>query len=111
MGGLGFRVKYNLAKYNLRLKGGRLQLKKINMAIVALTLLLAFLSYTAAEVSAVAQLKCNDLSSCCGAAGCEGPGTNTGCSISCQGGGSVTCCSNASGQCKCGGGGGIGIEE
>lgn len=84
-------------------------MKKINLAIVALTLLLAFLSHTAMEVGAVAQLKCIDLTGCCGAAGCEGPGTATGCSISCAGGGSASCCSNASGQCKCGGS--IGVEE
>jgi hypothetical protein len=85
--------------------------KKLNVAIATLTLLLTFLSYTSMEVRAVAQLKCNDLSSCCGAAGCEGPGTATGCNIACQGGGSITCCSNASGQCKCGGGGEFDIEN
>lgn len=77
-------------------------MKKINFAIVALTLLLAFLSYTAVERTAVAQISCASLSGCCGAAGCAGPGSPSGCTIECQGGGSVTCCSNASGKCRCG---------
>ena len=86
-------------------------MKKINLAIVVLTLLLAFLSHTLMEVRATAQLRCNDLAGCCGAAGCDGPGTASNCGITCQGG-SVSCCSSASGSCKCSGGGGdIGGEE
>jgi hypothetical protein len=77
------------------------QVKKINVVILAMTLLLVFLSYTAMEVGVAAQLKCRDLTSCCGAAGCEAAGTATGCIIQCQGGGRVLCCSNSSGQCQC----------
>ena len=87
-------------------------MKKLNLAIVALTLLLTFLCHNALEVRVAADLTCRDLAGCCGAAGCSGPGTATNCGISCQGGGSVSCCSNATGTCRCGGGGGeIGGEE
>jgi len=85
-------------------------MKKINVAIVAMALLLAFLSYTVMEVRAVAGITCQDLSGCCGASACQGPGTPSGCNIACQGGGSATCCSNASGSCKCGGGGDLELE-
>jgi hypothetical protein len=76
-------------------------MKKINVAILALTLLLGFLSYTVMEVKGEAQITCHSLTGCCGAAGCEGPGTPSGCSIECAGGGSVACCSNTSGKCRC----------
>jgi hypothetical protein len=82
-------------------------MKKINLAIAAMTLLLAFLSYTLLEVRAAA-ITCQDLSGCCGAASCQGPGTPNGCNIACAGGGSALCCSNASGKCVCGGSGGGG---
>jgi hypothetical protein len=77
-------------------------MRKINVVIVALMLMLAFLSYTALEVRAVAQITCHSLTGCCGAAGCSGPGRVNGCAIECQGGGTVACCSNASGKCICG---------
>ncbi len=80
-------------------------MKRINLAILAMGLLLVFQSYMMTEVKVSAELTCQDLSTCCGAAQCEGPGTPSGCSISCQGGGQVTCCSNKSGRCICGPGG------
>jgi hypothetical protein len=76
--------------------------KKINVAILAMTLLLAFLSYTALEGRVAAQITCQSLAGCCGAASCQGPGTPSGCNIACQGGGSALCCSNRSGKCLCG---------
>lgn len=77
-------------------------MKRIDLGIFAMALLLAFLSYTAVESRVGAQLTCLSLANCCGAAGCAGPGTPSGCSIECAGGGSVVCCSNASGRCLCG---------
>lgn len=74
-------------------------MKKINSAITVLTLLLVFLSWGLMERKA-AGLTCQDLTGCCGAAGCSGPGTVNGCSIVCQGGGSVTCATtNKDGNC------------
>ncbi len=79
-------------------------MKKINFAILALALLTTFLAYTVTETKVGAQdsVSCRSLSGCCGAAGCAGPGRPSGCSIECDGGGSVTCCSNTSGKCRCG---------
>jgi hypothetical protein len=78
-------------------------MRKINVAIVALMLLLAFLSYTSIEVKVAADtITCRSLTGCCGAAGCDGPGRVNGCAIECQGGGAIACCSNASGKCVCG---------
>jgi hypothetical protein len=81
-------------------------MKKFNAVVLAMGLLLAFLTYAALEVRVTAQITCQSLSGCCGAAGCSGPGTPTGCTIACQGGGSAICCSNASGTCQCDGSGG-----
>jgi len=76
-------------------------MKKINLAITALTLLLVFLSSSTVERKAVGQITCQSLSACCGAAGCSGPGEVTNCSIVCAGGGSVTCAThNKSGRCQ-----------
>ena len=81
-------------------------MKRINLAILAMSLLLGVQSYMTNDVKVTAQqLTCQDLTTCCGAAECEGPGTPSGCSISCQGGGQVACCSNKSGRCICGPGG------
>lgn len=81
-------------------------MRRINLAILAMGLLLVFQSYLMIGVKVTAQqLTCQDISTCCGAAQCEGPGTPSGCSLSCAGGGSVACCSNKSGRCICGPGG------
>ena len=74
-------------------------MKKLNLAIMALGFVLAFQSYTLMETKAGADINCQDLSACCGAAGCEGPGTPSGCSLSCAGGGSVACCSKVGNRC------------
>ncbi len=77
-------------------------MKKINFAILALGVLLAFQSHNLMETKVAAELSCQDVSTCCGAAGCQGPGTATGCSITCTGGGTVTCCSKVGNRCICG---------
>lgn len=76
-------------------------MKKLDFGIGVLTLLLVCLSWGVIERKAVA-LTCLDLSGCCGAAGCSGPGTVNGCSIECAGGGSVKCAVVGS-DGKCGG--------
>jgi hypothetical protein len=73
-------------------------MKKINTAIAVMSLLFVFLVWGAVERKAVA-LTCQDLSECCGAAGCSGPGTVSGCSIVCAGGGSVTCARKVGDRC------------
>lgn len=80
-------------------------MKKLNLAIMALGVLLAFQSYTLMETRAGAEMSCQDLSTCCGAASCQGPGTPSGCSLSCVGGGQITCCSKVGNRCICGPGG------
>ena len=83
-------------------------MKKINLLIGALLLSLAALSYTALVGSAVKaeaqNLTCIDMSNCCGSAGCNTPGTVSGCSLTCDGGGSVTCEKKVGGKCGSGGG-------
>lgn len=75
-------------------------MKRINSAITVLTLMLVLLSWGLGERKAVGAVTCQDLTGCCGAAGCSGPGTVTGCSIACAGGGSVTCATtNKDGNC------------
>jgi hypothetical protein len=75
--------------------------KKLNAAIMVMTLLLAFLAYTAVEVR-VDALRCKDLSNCCGSAGCDGPGSVTdGCNIECIGGGTVACVKKSGAGAPC----------
>lgn len=82
-------------------------MKRINLLIGALSLSLAALSYTALVGSAMRaeaqNLTCIDLSNCCGSASCGSPGTVNGCSITCDGGGTIACERKSGG--KCGGGG------
>jgi len=74
-------------------------MRKLDFGIGVLTLLLVFLSWGVVERKADA-LTCQDLTGCCGAAGCSGPGAVNGCSIECAGGGSVTCAvKGADGKC------------
>lgn len=79
-------------------------MKKINALFMCLTISLAILSGVAFEqnTSATEGLNCNQLSGCRSTNSCGGRGTPTGCSIVCEGGGTVTC-PTASG----GGGGGF----
>jgi hypothetical protein len=76
-------------------------MKRINFAIGVMTLLFVFLlgNVGAQRVSADPALNCLDLSGCCGAAGCSGPGQVNGCGITCAGGGSVTCETVKNGKC------------
>lgn len=76
-------------------------MKKTNLAIGLMALLLTLLSWGVVERKAAA-LSCQDLTPCCGAAGCSGPGIVNGCSIECAGGGSVKCAEKGA-DGKCGG--------
>ena len=80
-------------------------MKKTNSIILALALLFVSLfSLAVEEKSIAADLHCQSLTSCCGAAGCDGPGSVNGCKISCAGGGDITCATKGS-DGKCGSGG------
>jgi hypothetical protein len=76
-------------------------MKKLKLAIALMTLLLAFLSSSllATRVNSQTALTCQTLSGCCGAAGCQGPGTPNGCAATCAGGGSITCEVVKNGKC------------
>ena len=75
-------------------------MKRINLAIALMTLLLALLSANLLATPATANpLTCQSLSNCCGAAGCQGPGTPNGCAATCAGGGSITCETIKNGKC------------
>lgn len=89
-------------------------MKKINLLVGALLLSLFALSYTALEASTVRveaqNLTCIDLSNCCGSPSCGSRGTVNGCTLTCDGGGTINCERVVNG--KCGGGGDeIGIEN
>lgn len=67
-------------------------MKKIDFAISFLALLLLVVSSSLwAPRVAGSDLQCTDLSECCGAASCGGPGQVNGCSLTCTGGGSIAC--------------------
>ncbi|HMH45009.1 MAG TPA: hypothetical protein VK557_16085 [Pyrinomonadaceae bacterium] len=84
-------------------------MKKINLGIAVMTLLLVFLSSYTLAMRAVAQddfgeggdvVNCQNIGgNCCGAGGCLGPGTVSGCGGSCSGGGSFTCAVVKNGRC------------
>jgi hypothetical protein len=77
-------------------------MKRINFAIGVMALLFVFLlgNVAARRVSAdTGPLACLDLTGCCGAAGCSGPGQVNGCGIVCAGGGSITCEVVKNGKC------------
>ena len=89
-------------------------MKKINLMIGALLLSLVALSYSALEVATIRaeaqNLTCIDLSNCCGSAACNSRGTVNGCTLTCDGGGTITCDRVSNG--KCGGSGEeIGLEQ
>ena len=87
-------------------------MKKINLGIAVTTLLLVFLSSYTLAIRAVAQdgggdgggggdvVNCQNIGgNCCGAGGCTGPGTVSGCGGTCSGGGSFTCATVKNGRC------------
>lgn len=67
-------------------------MKKIDFAISLMTLLLVVLSSSLVppRVSG-SNLACPDLQDCCGSANCNGPGSVNGCTLTCTGGGTITC--------------------
>jgi hypothetical protein len=88
-------------------------MKKIDLALTAMTLLLMLLSSTMLiEGRVIAQgggggieidnLTCNSLNgnSCCGSANCGGPGAASGCTLNCTGGGTITCSKIVQGVCQ-----------
>lgn len=71
-------------------------MKKINMLIAGLMLSLVILTGVAMEQNVSANLPggnlgCQELTGCKNNLSCGGPGTPNGCTIACEGGGSVTC--------------------
>ena len=84
-------------------------MKKINLAIAVMALLLLGLSSQMLGRRVIAQdegfviegdaLTCQSLSGCCGAAGCSGPGNPNGCEATCAGGGSIKCAKVVNGKC------------
>lgn len=85
-------------------------MKKMNLAIAVMTLLLVLLSSYTLGRRVVAQdegfvlegdsINCQNIGgNCCGAAGCTGPGTPNGCGGTCTGGGSFTCAVRVNGVC------------
>lgn len=71
-------------------------MKKINLLILSLTISLAALTGVAFEQAASANLPgaglgCEHLTGCTSTAACSGRGTASGCTITCMGGGEVTC--------------------
>jgi len=87
-------------------------MKKIDFALAVMVLLLSVLSATMLIERRVAaddgigiegdNLTCLSLSgnNCCGSANCGGPGSANGCSLSCSGGGTITCAKIVNGVCQ-----------
>jgi hypothetical protein len=87
-------------------------MKKIDFALAVMVLLLSLLSATMLIERRVAaddgigiegdNLTCLSLSgnNCCGSANCGGPGSANGCSLSCSGGGTITCAKIVNGVCQ-----------
>lgn len=81
-------------------------MKRVKMLILGLTLSLVSLSAIAIERIGYADpLGCRNLTGCKNASQCGDRGTATGCTIQCEGGGTVTC---PVGTPPPGGGGGLG---
>lgn len=87
-------------------------MKKMDLALAVMTLLLSLLSATVLmERRVIAQdegfvlegdnLTCISLSgqNCCGSANCAGPGSANGCTLTCSGGGTITCAKIVNGVC------------
>ena len=67
-------------------------MKKIDFAIALMSLLLLVLSSTLVERRVTgANLECSSVNDCCGSANCGGPGSVNGCTLTCTGGGTITC--------------------
>lgn len=62
-------------------------MKKFVLAF-GLTLLVSFAPLL---VVSAGDLECTDLSGCGGSPSCNGPGTPSGCTIVCEGGGTIVC--------------------
>jgi hypothetical protein len=78
-------------------------MKKIDFAISVMTLLLLVVSSGLIESRVRGSiLACTDIEGCCGNEVCNGPGTVNGCSITCEGGGVITCNGkkNKDGSCQ-----------
>lgn len=69
-------------------------MRKLWMTVNALLLLLFLLFESFLMKSARADIHCSDLASCSGAAGCAGPGSVSGCTITCDEGGQIRCLSS-----------------
>jgi hypothetical protein len=68
-------------------------MKKINLAIIGLTLSMLILGVAVFEQQSSAQssnLGCQNIN-CLAVASCGGPGTPNGCNISCQNGATIQC--------------------
>ena len=87
-------------------------MKKIDFALAVMVLLLTLLSSAMLfERRVIADdgigiegdnLTCASLSgaSCCGSANCGGPGSANGCTLTCSGGGTITCAKVVNGVCQ-----------
>jgi len=88
-------------------------MKKIDFALAVMVLLLSLLSSAMLmERRVIAQddgfvlegdnLTCASLSgaNCCGSANCGGPGSANGCTLTCSGGGTITCAKIVNGVCQ-----------
>jgi hypothetical protein len=79
-------------------------MKRTNSIILALALLFVSLFSLAVEKNTMADgLHCQSVTGCCGAAGCDGPGSVNGCKINCARGGDITCATKGP-DGKCGSG-------
>lgn len=61
----------------------------ISLLILSLLVVVSFGLLTPRVVQA--NLACPDVEECCGSANCNGPGTVNGCTLTCLGGGTITC--------------------
>ena len=77
-------------------------MKKIDFAIGILTVLLLVFSTGLVERQVRgANLECSSVSGCCGSANCGGPGSVSGCTLTCTGGGTISCArQDKSGICQ-----------
>ena len=82
--------------------------KKIDFALAVLVLLLSLLSSTmlterrvkADDFIIEGDLACSTITGCCGSATCGGPGSVNGCTLTCAGGGTITCAKVVNGTCQ-----------
>lgn len=82
--------------------------KKIDFALAVMVLILSLLSSTmlmertviADDFVVEGDLACTTISGCCGSASCNGPGSVNGCTLTCSGGGTITCARVVNGVCQ-----------